>query len=1262
MRCVIDLQGAQGESRFRGIGRYCLSLVMAMAKVSGEHEVWLALSAAFPDQIERLRATFDRVVPQERIAVFDVPTPCAEMDPANEWRARVAERVREKFLADLKPDLVFLPSLFEGWCDDSVTSVGSFAHDLPTAVVLYDLIPLLRPDEYLPDPRRKAWYQRKLTSLQSAAILTAISKSSRREAIEHAGFAEARVINIGCGVDPKFTPVCVSPEQNAALRSRYGIDGKYVMYSGALDSRKNLDGLIAAFAMLPKDLRDQHQLVLVGSHNANERELLLNRVQVVGLPRRSLVFTGYVSDEDLIALYNGCALYVLPSFHEGFGLPAAEAMASGVPTIGADATAIPEVIGRADALFDPRRPRAIAAKMEEVLSNELLRQQLREHGLLRAKQFTWENCAQAAWQAFEESQRSRAYEGPARPAVIPAHGASRKRLAYFSPLAPVPSGIAQYSAELLPELAKHYEIEAMVFQPSMSDAWVNANCPIRTTSYFEEHADRYDRVLYHLGNSPFHAHMWRLMERYPGTVVLHDFFHSSMMNWIEREAGVPGAFQRALYQSHGYGALLQEQREGRDWATRVFPCNREVLDSAAGVVVHSQHAVELTERWYGPSAAAELAVIPMLRGWQNPDRVRARMRFGFRHDDFVVCCFGMIAETKLNHRLLAAWSKSALAHDSHCRLVFVGEMNYGAYGMQLKQEVESKRLSRRVSFTGLAETGLYNDYLAAANLAVQLRTNSRGETSKAVFDCLANGVPVVVNAHGSLRDLPTDTVIVVPDVFEDAELSAALESLHDQPEVRRQLSANGEALIRSRHDPALVAERYFVAIEHFARTHWRLREEAVVNAIGAVERRPLPEHLDLVRTSSALAKNRVRGGQKRLLLDISATTKDDAKTGIQRVTRAVILAAIQDPPQGFRIEPIRDMGGRYYYARNLMLEMVEADVRIPETPVEPGRGDSYLGLDWSAEAVCSSRSFLDDLRTRGIRTSFVVYDMLPLLLPHCFPPSVEEIYRSWFETIIEVADKLIAISRAVADDILAWLEANRPQRLRPLQVCYWHLGADLEATSPSLGLPDGAEAVLAGIRSRPSFLMVGTIEPRKGYAQVLSAFDQLWENDTDVALVIIGKQGWMVETLAERIRQHRELGRRLFWLVGISDEMLLQTYGNVTALIAASEGEGFGLPLIEAARAGVPLIARDLPVFREVAGEHAYYFKGETPDALSGAILRWLELRAQGAAPQSTNLRWINWQESTKQLMHLVTSGNFYQEWPAPEKHQKESDREAALA
>src|SRR3974377_346611 len=102
MRCLIDLQGAQNESRFRGIGRYCSGLVQAMAQSPQGHELWLALSSRFAEQLERIRAAYAGLLPPERIVLFDVPTPCAEIDPRNDWRARAAERVRESFLESLR--------------------------------------------------------------------------------------------------------------------------------------------------------------------------------------------------------------------------------------------------------------------------------------------------------------------------------------------------------------------------------------------------------------------------------------------------------------------------------------------------------------------------------------------------------------------------------------------------------------------------------------------------------------------------------------------------------------------------------------------------------------------------------------------------------------------------------------------------------------------------------------------------------------------------------------------------------------------------------------------------------------------------------------------------------------------------------------------------------------------------------------------------------------------------------------------------------
>ena len=130
----------------------------------------------------------------------------------------------------------------------------------------------------------------------------------------------------------------------------------------------------------------------------------------------------------------------------------------------------------------------------------------------------------------------------------------------------------------------------------------------------------------------------------------------------------------------------------------------------------------------------------------------------------------------------------------------------------------------------------------------------------------------------------------------------------------------------------------------------------------------------------------------------------------------------------------------------------------------------------------------------------------------------------------------------------------------------------------------------------------------------------------------------------KRIQDHPEHDKRLYWLPGISDEMLEHVYHSARALLAASEGEGFGLPLIEAAQHGLPIIARDIPIFREVAGEGAYYFCGEDPTALANALLRWLSLG--DAAPASTGIPWLTWRQSSSQLLDTVLGKRWYRTWP----------------
>jgi glycosyltransferase involved in cell wall biosynthesis len=166
--------------------------------------------------------------------------------------------------------------------------------------------------------------------------------------------------------------------------------------------------------------------------------------------------------------------------------------------------------------------------------------------------------------------------------------------------------------------------------------------------------------------------------------------------------------------------------------------------------------------------------------------------------------------------------------------------------------------------------------------------------------------------------------------------------------------------------------------------------------------------------------------------------------------------------------------------------------------------------------------------------------------------------------------------------------------------------------------------------------MVGTLEPRKGHAQTLAAFEILWQAGRDINLVIVGKPGWMMEALVAKLRTHPEQSQRLFWLEGISDEYLEKIYAACTCLIAASEGEGFGLPLIEAAQNKLPIIARDIPVFREVAGEYAHYFQGMVPSELADSITQWLDMYREGIDLSSEKMPWLTWKKSKEQLINVI--------------------------
>ena len=829
MRLVIDMQGAQTASRFRGIGRYTVSLVRHLIQLADQHEVILFINGSLPDGADALIAEFRGQLPRGQIVVFEPMAPLSFFKSDNRARGLAMEPVREAMLVDLEPDVVLLTSLFEGYQDDAVTSVSAYSTGVPSAVVHYDLIPLSSP-EYLSVESQAQFFQRKVEQLQAADLLLAISEASRDDAIDRLDVADRQVMNIGAAVEPGFCPDEGNSARTRAVHFRMGISRAFVLFvPGGFDSRKNFDRLFDAFSRLPEGVRAEHQLVVTGRLDSGRIATLREMAGRFGVAQEELVLPGYVSDEELLCLYRSTALFVFPSLNEGFGLPVLEAISCGAPTIASNTSSLPEVVGNAEALFDPTDASAISETMARGLTDADYRERLLASGRHQATQFSWERTATIALASLE--------------------------------------------------------------------------------------------------------------------------------------------------------ALVAEKPR--------------------------------TER------------------------------------------------AQIEHTLPA-------------------------------------RIAKRL-----------------AGLAPQF---------------------------------------------------------------------------------------------------------------GQVQPEPLAE---------CLAVNLPLRRSRQFLIDVTELQQRDSRTGIQRVVRSLLIALMAEPPPGFVALPVYfDSDGRYRYA-NRFLETFMGRETAPDELVDFCAADVYLGLDFNVTTTPMSEEVFRSLSRRGVRLCFVVYDMLPLLRPEWWPPEMSPKYERWLRTLTSVADDICCISAAVAYEVSEWAELTGIKGLytQPA-VRHFHLGADLSSSAPSQGWPEGYEAVRAALDNDVStFLMVGTIEPRKGHAEVLEAFDELWKAGHEMKLVVVGKAGWMVDETLARFRSHDRLGEDLFWFDAASDECLEDLYQCASCLIAASEGEGFGLPLIEAARHGVPMMARDIPVFREVAGEAAYYFGGPASAGLAESVLQWLALNEQGRAPLPHHMKWNTWAESAAQLV-----------------------------
>lgn len=265
------------------------------------------------------------------------------------------------------------------------TSIAIPPKSAPLVVTVHDLAFLHEPTYFT--RRGLSFFMRGLLlAKRDADLVICVSEATRRDCLA-AGFHPDRLVTIPLGVEVKGA----EPAERKRVADRYGLRRPYVMWTGTIEPRKNLRGVIEAFRMLDSDL----DLVLVGPRGWNE-----DIDALLGTARDRVRVLGFVPHGDLAPLYAGAAVFCWPSFLEGFGFPVLEAMAQGTPVVTSKGTSTEEIVAEAGILVDPRDTGAIAAGIRSVLEDEALAAKLREAGRRRAGSYTWARTARLTADAY----------------------------------------------------------------------------------------------------------------------------------------------------------------------------------------------------------------------------------------------------------------------------------------------------------------------------------------------------------------------------------------------------------------------------------------------------------------------------------------------------------------------------------------------------------------------------------------------------------------------------------------------------------------------------------------------------------------------------------------------------------------------------------------------------------------------------------------------------------------------------------------------
>lgn len=702
-----------------------------------------------------------------------------------------------RFIKKNDIDIFYVTSPFDG---NTMPYQRDWFGDTQVVATVYDIIPYVMKDHYLSERNTREWYMRCVESAKRFDRYLAISNSVKNDLMRYLNIDGSKIAVIHGAAGSLYRKMTIPDAEGAVLLNKYHIKDKFILCTGGDDDRKNIKGTIEAFSKIPQTLLDTYQLVIVCRLSPHAEQLYTEVIASCKLTGR-VVLTNYVTDEELLLLYNLASLMAFPSKYEGFGLPVVEAFACGLPVLTSNNSSLGEIAEGAAVLVDPFNTEDITRGLTFALTEVDTAQHIK-NGYEKLALYNWDNVARTTLCILDALPK-------------PEKELAKRKLAYFTPLPPIESGISDYSVDILNGISAYFDIDVFIDDGYKPACPLSSNIHVYNHRLFKDRSGAYFNIVYHMGNSNFHTYMYPYIKKHAGVVVLHDY----NLHGTAYSSAVAVKKDYKLYREYllkDYPAVVVDRylenlrKSGRVTHDNDMELNGFITDYAQQIIVHSDEAKEKLLRKNIKKSVRVIRSYAKIEPLK--DSARMKEKYGYSSDTLVIASFGHVHESKRIMPALKAFHQLSKQYENIFYLL-AGKLD-PILAPVFNDYLAENGLKERVTVTGYTDLEAFKNYIEVSDICLNLRYPYNGETSGSLMRVLSRGKCVVVNDIGSFSEIPDDCCVKLPNAGTVTELQEvghiveALEQLISDNALREELARAARKYAEEYLDIAIIAKRY----------------------------------------------------------------------------------------------------------------------------------------------------------------------------------------------------------------------------------------------------------------------------------------------------------------------------------------------------------------------------------------------------------------------------------------------------------------------